>query len=258
MDFGYQNYTAYALYNFLPHPPAFGIFTNTDANPRILQIAYDGDDYKTIGSIFEFGSLTDSTPPSERGTLMRRYLDFFDVAPAGPKTLFHCSKNSVCRWNTVDFTDDSFDNVTSWLWEFPGGTPSVSTAQNPSVYYNDAGNYDVKLTVSDGVYLRTITKKKFINVFVCDGLTELTNQPVLFVYPNPAKSLIHLRISEPLQKESKLYIFDFLGRKVMESSFYYENFRGAIPIDVSSLQKGLYIIKLISEITNVTAKVVIE
>ena len=162
MDFSYQNFTAYSLYNFIPQPPAFEIFTNTGIDPKILQIAYNGDDYKTIGSIFEFGSLIDSTPPSEKSTLMRRYLDFFDVAPAGPKALFHSSKNSVCRWHPIDFTDDSFDNVISWQWEFTGGTPAVSADRNPSVYYIDAGNYDVKLTVSDGILSRSILKKDFI------------------------------------------------------------------------------------------------
>ena len=77
MDFGYQNFTAYALFNFIPQPPAFEIFTNNEIDPNILQIAYNGNDYKTIGSIFEFGSLIDGGPPSMKNTLMRRYLDFF-------------------------------------------------------------------------------------------------------------------------------------------------------------------------------------
>jgi PKD repeat protein len=258
MYFNYESTTNYALFTFIPETPAFEIFTNTDSITSNLQIAYDGDDYKTIGSIFEFGSLIDGEAPSKKITLMRRYLDFFDVATAGPKALFHCSMNSVCRWHTIDFTDDSFDDVISWQWEFPGGTPSISTAQNPTIQYIDAGNYDVNLTVSDGVHSRSLTKKNFINVNVCAGTPELINRTELSVYPNPANSIIRIKFSGPVHPGSKLYIFDLMGRKVMERSFNRGNMEGEISVNVSSLQKGLYIIKLISETVSLSAKVVIE
>jgi PKD repeat protein len=258
MYFNYVNTTNSALFTFIPQSPAFEIFTNTESIINSLQIAYDGDDYKTIGSIFEFGSLVDGETPSKKITLMRRYLDFFDVAISGPKALFHCSKNSVCCWQTVDFTDDSFDNVVSWQWEFPGGTPSLSTAQNPTIQYIDADNYDVKLTVSDGIHTRSITKKNFIYVNVCAGDPELINRSEMSVYPNPANSIIRIKFSGTLPPGSKLYIFDLMGRKVMERRFKKENIEGGISVDVSSLQKGLYIIKLISGTFNESAKVVIE
>jgi hypothetical protein len=258
MSFNYENSTYYALFTFVPVAPAVGIFTNSDTTQNFLQIAYGGDDYKTIGSVTEYGSLIDGESPSKKILLMRRYLDFFDVATAGPKPLFHCDENSVCRWHNIDFTDDSFDNVISWQWEFPGGTPSTSTARNPSVYYPDAGNYDVKLTVSDGVHSRSIMKEKFINVNVCAGEAELSNKPAMIVFPNPAKSLIRIRFPEPLREGSKLYIFDLMGRKVMERSFNKENIENGISVDVSTLPKGLYIIKLISATINLSTKVVIE
>jgi len=257
MYFDYESATHYASFTLEPKAPAFEIFSNTDSIARNIQIAYDGDDYKTIGSLVEFGSLIDD-PPSEKIALMRRYLDFFDIATVGPKAFFHCNRNSVCRWDSVDFTDDSFDNVISWLWEFPGGTPSVSTVQNPSVFYNDAGNYDVKLTVSDGVHSRQIIKSDFITVNVCAGTTELLIDPAFSIYPNPANSMIRIKSSVPLPEGSKIYIFDLIGRNVMEKNFCRGNIISEISVDVSSLQKGLYIVKLISGTINVSAKVVVE
>jgi hypothetical protein len=47
--------------------------------------------------------------------------------------------------------DISLNNATSWSWEFPGGTPSASNQQNPTIAYNSLGVFDVKLVVSDGV-----------------------------------------------------------------------------------------------------------
>jgi hypothetical protein len=116
----------------------------------------------------------------------------------------------------------------------------------------------VKLTVSDGVNSRLITKKDFINVHVCAGTTILTVKPKLSIYPNPAKSLIRVKFSEPLGEGSKFYIYDLVGRKVMEKNLNKGTIESGISVDVSSLHKGLYIIKLISGIINVSSKVVIE
>jgi PKD repeat protein len=258
MAFIYQNNTYYALFNYTPVAPAFGTFTNSDSIPKCVQIAYDGDDYKTIGSLLEFGSLIDGEPPSKKSTLMRHYLDFLNVAVIGPKVFFHSSKNSVCPWNAIDFTDDSFDNIESWQWEFPGGTPSASTARNPSVYYIVPGSYDVKLTVSDGVHSRSITKKNFVTVNECSGIPESASKAGLSVYPNPAKTHIYITFPEQLKTGSKLYIFDLLGRKVMERNVNSVKSEREILVDVSSLPNGLYIIKLISGSINVSTKVLIE
>ena len=48
---------------------------------------------------------------------------------------------------TVNFTDNSSNYPTSWLWEFGDG--SNSTEQNPSHTYTAAGNYSVNLTVNN-------------------------------------------------------------------------------------------------------------
>ncbi|MFT5819603.1 MAG: hypothetical protein ACI8ZM_000828 [Crocinitomix sp.] len=37
----------------------------------------------------------------------------------------------------------------TYLWEFPGGYPSVSSAEKPNVYYATPGSYHVSLTVTD-------------------------------------------------------------------------------------------------------------
>ena len=54
--------------------------------------------------------------------------------------------------NAVNFTDQSTENPTSWLWNFgdpSGGLLNTSTAQNPSFTYNLPGTYTVTLAVSN-------------------------------------------------------------------------------------------------------------
>ena len=70
-----------------------------------------------------------------------------------------------CPGFTVQFSDNSFGNPTSWLWSFPGGTPSTSTDQNPVVTYNNPGSYNhVSLTVQNNFGSDSITKLNYIAV----------------------------------------------------------------------------------------------
>src|SRR5262249_18526182 len=78
---------------------------------------------------------------------------------------FISSKQVVCRTTCISFADQSANNPTSWHWFFNGGTPSQSTSQNPlTVCYNIAGDYDVRLIVSNPYGSDTLTMANFIHV----------------------------------------------------------------------------------------------
>ncbi|HLN53789.1 MAG TPA: GEVED domain-containing protein [Prolixibacteraceae bacterium] len=66
-----------------------------------------------------------------------------------PVAQFIASATNIPEGTTINFTDQTTNNPTSWLWDFPGGTPASSTAQNPSVTYNTAGIYNVQLTATN-------------------------------------------------------------------------------------------------------------
>jgi len=75
---------------------------------------------------------------------------------------------------TVNFTDKSTGNPTSWEWDFDNdGTPD-STEQNPQWTYNNPGWYTVKLTISDGTSTHTCVKEKYIvvasGIYYVDGM----------------------------------------------------------------------------------------
>ena len=56
--------------------------------------------------------------------------------PVPPVADFSADATYIGTGGAVNFQDQSTGNPTSWSWSFPGGTPSTSTAQNPTVYYN--------------------------------------------------------------------------------------------------------------------------
>ena len=69
--------------------------------------------------------------------------------PDAPEASFSSSLTTICETMSIQFTDQSTNTPSSWTWSFPGGTPSSSNAQNPTITYNAAGNYNVSLTVSN-------------------------------------------------------------------------------------------------------------
>lgn len=77
---------------------------------------------------------------------------------------FSADEEHIKEGETVTFTSLTNDNVDSWSWTFTGGTPSTSTAQNPTVTFDNAGDYDVSLTVTSAHDEETITMSDFIGV----------------------------------------------------------------------------------------------
>ena len=99
---------------------------------------------------------------------------------------FSASTTTLCEGGTVDFTDLSLGNPTTWDWTFTGGSPSTSTNQNETgVLYTTAGTYDVQLIVGDGANADTLLLVGYItvnapnagseNVIACDSYTWSAN-----------------------------------------------------------------------------------
>ncbi|MDQ3050278.1 MAG: PKD domain-containing protein [Bacteroidota bacterium] len=88
--------------------------------------------------------------------------------PCAPVALFSYQPGSICESVNVTFTDESFF-ADSWDWSFPGGTPSVSTDENPEITYNVAGVYDVTLTITNAAGTNSLTKTGAINVLPAAG-----------------------------------------------------------------------------------------
>lgn len=77
---------------------------------------------------------------------------------------------SVCAGNAVHFTDSSSNNPSAWSWSFPGGSPSSSSSQSPTVVYNTAGTYPVTLSVSNSQSNDIKVKETYISVYTVDSM----------------------------------------------------------------------------------------
>lgn len=83
---------------------------------------------------------------------------------------FSSSSQSVCSGTQISFSDESFHNVVSRTWNFPGGLPATSTEEEPTVLYTEPGVYPVTLEVSDGSTSLTNAQTSYITVLANPGV----------------------------------------------------------------------------------------
>lgn len=90
---------------------------------------------------------------------------------------FIASSTDVAVGANISFTDVSNGTIASWNWTFEGGTPSTSTAQNPSnIRYDNEGIYNVTLTVTDTQgNSETLIKNNYINVHTMESYNMSTS-----------------------------------------------------------------------------------
>jgi PKD repeat protein len=76
---------------------------------------------------------------------------------------FSGTPTSGCAPLTVDFTDESTGDITTWDWDFGDGSPH-SGEQNPSHQYAAGGDYTVTLTITGACGSDSETKTNYIQV----------------------------------------------------------------------------------------------
>jgi uncharacterized protein (TIGR02145 family) len=87
-----------------------------------------------------------------------------DQATAGlsPVSDFSATPTTVQVNSSVQFSDLSTNNPTSWLWDFGDGM--TSTQQNPSHSYTSAGTYSISLLVTNTFGSDSLMKTNYITV----------------------------------------------------------------------------------------------
>ncbi len=135
------------------------------------------------------------------------------------------------------YTSDQQTNTVSYNWisqSYPGLTlMNISTGQGPVQAIDYAFYVDVNTT----------------------GINETANGTIAFsVYPNPVNDIMHLTFAEPV-KEATVALFDLTGREVYNQQV---SVTGETSISTSSMAKGMYVLKLITESGATSRRVVIE
>ncbi len=92
-----------------------------------------------------------------------------------PVANFTANHTAIVAGGSVNFSDLSTNNPSSWSWTFSGGTPGTSTGKNPGgIVYNTPGCYPVTLSVTNSSGTNPLTKTCFIDVTSGTVTTECT------------------------------------------------------------------------------------
>lgn len=81
-----------------------------------------------------------------------------------PVANFRSETTTVAAYSNLQFTNLTSNLSTEWEWTFEGGTPSSSTENNPTVYYETPGNYSITLKSTNSAGSNTITKEDYVTI----------------------------------------------------------------------------------------------
>lgn len=160
----------------------------------------------------------------------------------------------------IQFTDQSLGLLTSWEWDFDNNGVVDDTVRNPIYAYSQAGEYTVKLSVSDGTNNETEIKENYITVISSIGIEEDANNNLsIEVYPNPCSGFTHLKYQVNAVCITKIDLFTVSG-KMVRSLVNEEKIPGEyeIDVDVSDLPAGIYILEVRLEDVVVREKIIIQ
>ncbi len=182
---------------------------------------------------FEFhsdGSVTESGWEANIGCLS-------SVVP--PLADFTADNTSIIEGESVQFTDLTTNDPTSWEWTFEGGDPSTSDEQNPSVTYETEGLYSVTLIATNQAGSNTLYKEDYITV---DHITTIHEDRAhtILVYPNPSKNTVFIESPFVIQQVS---IINLVGKTI----YWKKSNEQSIILDVSELNGGIYLLNIETE-----------
>lgn len=146
---------------------------------------------------------------------------------------------------TVTFLDGSTD-AASWEWNFGDGNTSLT--QNPSNTYGANGNYNVELIVT-AINGCKDTASNNVSVGVPASVEENLLKSIS-IYPNPSTTGM-VNIQTELNVVG-VNMYNVIGQNVFSSKTNFQK------IDVSTLTKGTYFMKVDLKEGSVVRKIVIE
>jgi hypothetical protein len=174
------------------------------------------------------------------GNTARIWSVFTDPSSATPTT-------PINPPGTTGATDDPLRNSNTYLAQASTWTQVTVTSQVPA----GATVFQLQLRAYNGATV------SFDNIsFSSPGATILSNSSFdaisgLSVYPNPVKNGVFY-INTSANAEKTVTVFDVLGKQVLNTT------TSESAINVSSLNAGIYIIRIIEESKMATKKLVIE
>lgn len=173
---------------------------------------------------------------------------------------------TVSYWYKSDSETFNFKHWIQWRTELGGGdniTENITTFQPENSNAPSVGEWTNIIVTETApmsanamrVNFRNYTGSSFAsidNVIVYQGLASVKENNIegLNIYPNPATNIVNVTSANPFA-EKHVQLFDMVGKKVIDV-------KTTSTINIETLNKGIYVIKINEEGKTATRKLVVK
>jgi len=166
---------------------------------------------------------------------------------ATPSPVLVAPSVSVCSGGTVTL---NASGLSTYSW-----TPStsLSAATGSSVMASPGVTTVYVVTGLDGSGTCKTSSPLTVTVNVCAGIATISNNSDISVYPNPSTGLVTISIPS-VNAATTLYVTDMIGKEVFQSSVKDAN----VSLDLTNLQKGLYMLTISNGQSKHVQKLIIQ
>jgi len=166
--------------------------------------------------------------------------------------------------NLTDFPQDDPDAEIEYIWDFGDGseillynskTHPIEENINPSHQYYDSAAYNVKLTAKYNNCSHT-SQETIISTWI--GIEEVENNDIsVSIYPNPTSNFANIK-AEGVNGNVKIIIYNEIGKQIQ--SINASSVNGIIEkqIKTKKYEKGVYLVKIISDGIETSQKLIIQ
>lgn len=194
---------------------------NTSTSPRTAHIRAYG-----TGGVEETVTLTQQ----EAGAYLDVSPDIISVNPEAGSVSF--TVNSNAGWTVADDA--------SWLTadKTDGSTISVSYTANTSYSPRTA---NITVNCSGGMEETVIVEQ---SASLPDAVADFDGNTQVIIQPNPASDIMYLKTTSDMNSEVSITLIDVSGKVVHRHKFESVLADETLEIDISSLNKGVYLLRL--------------
>ena len=234
------------------------VFTDTSSNDITLQTLDITPGFYHVEDSLGFASLYDGQDPNgewslvafdnvggDAGSIIGWSMTFVDNSPT---PVLAYSDTTICLTQVLSVSSPMYD---SYLWSTGNNSQTIQLFGNVL----GLGQHEIYVTVDqDGC---TGTSNSFVlTVDACAGISELGNLTIE-VYPNPSNGQIVLDINGDSEGFA-LTVVDVNGKLVYSERIASVNSNLRKAIDLSTLSKGMYFLKLEDGTESIARKLIIQ
>ena len=164
------------------------------------------------------------------------------LMPAGPAEVDYAYNMSSV------FTINEVESATGYTWTIEPGTAGTIAANGIEATVSWADNFQGNVSISAKAYNdcgeSTASETKQVELKNTIGIPGLSGQVALSIYPNPGDGRISLEIETIRPVTADLRVVNLLGQTVYGESGLHIHGQTIISVDLSHLERGIYLLSL--------------